>query len=404
MQASARNNDLKFKNFYNSCEDLANLIGKKKNALHRLLQSYETYDVVEDEIERSQLALRGLRDELMNINNPKMNLNIATFFPLNLPLYSLVLFGIAPSIFSRNLFIRPPDVMYETLEKLWKLLNIDTFFPVISLNPSPRHIFVQLYAQESDVIIFTGKYDNAIDIHQKCPYSVLLYNGSGINPFILFDNADVKLSVKKAIEMRCFNSGQDCAGPDAFFIPSVLADEFCDLLRTNLKKVKVGDSTDNSVTIGPTRKTSYIDELRIWLSAHDNDIIYGGKIDPKKNLVYPAIIRRKLSSTDKEDFHEFFAPYFYILEYDNNDTLSNILLSQPFKYRSMYVSIFGSNQELESKIKFAHILNNVIVNDIEYGNHEYGGYGKHSNFILNGESTTVKPILISRDMQIGLSE
>jgi aldehyde dehydrogenase (NAD+) len=391
--------DSKLTSFIKLSNEFADILDSRSVDIFELLKTYETYDVVQDEIARSINTLRGLESEMKNITNPKINLNISTFFPLNLPLYSLVLFGIAPSMFSNKVYIRPPEVMHEILNKLWNLLDISTYFPNIILTPSPRHIFVQLYASESDVIIFTGKYENAIDIHVKCPDALLVYNGSGINPFIVFENADINLAVDKAIEMRCFNSGQDCAGPDAFFISTKIASQFRNKLIIKLEKIKVGSSNDKEVIVGPIKKVAYINELKNWLTDHKKDMIFGGKIDVENCLVYPSIVSRKIQLKDDEKFHEFFAPYFYLLEFDNLDSLKVILHSEHFVKRSMYVSIFGENKEIEKQLTTVKILRNVIVNDVEYGNSEYGGYGQQSNFLMYGNNKDVHPILINRDVQ-----
>ncbi len=384
-------------NFYKTCDKFAELIEEKKPELMALLTVYETHDAAEDEIMRSLVTLRGFPKEMDAIDNPLENLMIATFFPLNLPLYSLVLFGVAPSIFSQHVFIRPPEVMQPVLEKIWKILDIDQFFSNISLHPTPRHIFVDLYASTADVIVFTGKYENALDIHKKCPEALLVYNGSGINPFLLFANANVQLAVDKAIEMRCFNSGQDCAGPDIFLVPSALGTEFVDLLKEKAQKLVVGSTKSPKTDIGPTIKQKYIDHLEDWLEQEKSHIVYKGKIDKKKRLVHPYIIRKNVTE-HAGTFHEFFAPVFYVLEYDSTKDLEKLILSDLFKQRGMYVSVFGDNQAVEKKLTFVRLLKNVIVNDVEIGNTEYGGYGIHANFLLFKGKQATHPVLISRDV------
>ena len=77
--------------FIERCETLAGGIVQNRNAIMLLLTKYETHESAKDEIERSLEALRGVSDELNTIHYPEYNLTLATFFPLNLPLYSLVL-------------------------------------------------------------------------------------------------------------------------------------------------------------------------------------------------------------------------------------------------------------------------------------------------------------------------
>ena len=291
--------------FLKTCLAFSTKIREHEDELMKLLVSYETHNTAEDEITRSLEVLAGAEAELSPIKVPLENLTIATFFPLNLPLYSLILFGVMPSIFSKNVFIRPPQVMEEILARLWDILEIPKYFPEVSLKIAPRHIFVDLYASESDVIIFTGKYENALDIHKHCPYSLLLYNGSGVNPFLLFSNADVDLAAKKAVEMRCFNSGQDCAGPDAFIVPGSIREEFVKKLVYYLQEINVGNTTDPSTNVGPTVKESYITELSRWLNQDHGKIIYGGKIDTKNHFVYPTIALEKIAERTTDSFHEF---------------------------------------------------------------------------------------------------
>lgn len=393
-----------FEAFTEACSDLAEHIERNREVLLPLLRQYETDEAAHDEIARSTEALRGIAAEMENITDPLQGLNIATIFPLNLPLYSLIIFGVIPSIFAKNVFIRPPEVMRPILGSLWKILEIHERFPVISLKPTPREAFVQLYASECDVIIFTGKYENALAIHKRCPYALLIYNGSGVNPFVLFENGDIGLAAKKAVEMRCFNSGQDCAGPDAFFVPSSMKDDFISRLESELKDIKVGSTEDPSVKVGPIMKVAYISELKRWLEKHRDNIVYGGQIDDGNHLVYPAIVSEHLDPAGSYEFHEFFAPYFYVLAYDDAEDLRQIFASEAFKERGMYVSVFGDNQEIESELtSTVQVLKNVIVNDVERGNEQYGGFGPCANFLLFGDKKAVHPVLISRDMHKMLS-
>ena len=384
--------------FYKNVEILKNKIHSQETKLIDLLTKYETHDAARDEITRSIETLLGAKAEFSDIDNPLSNLKIATFFPLNLPLYSLILFGIMPSAFSKNVFIRPPDVMKKVLDEIWEILDISTTFPALTLNQTPRHIFMSLYASEADAIIFTGKYKNALDVHQKCPDSLLLYNGSGVNPFLILESADIDLAVKKSVEMRCFNSGQDCAGPDAFFIHDSIVDEYIEKLQVQLSKLKVGDTKDSGVSIGPTLKESYIEELVDWISDNDINVVWGGEIDTINHFVHPTIARSKLSDLSNPEFHEFFAPFFYIVSYSTEEELESIGQSTDFRDRSMYVSVFGDSEVVAKYFDSAKILKNSIVNDVERGNNEYGGYGEKANFILFGDQKIVSPILISRDL------
>ncbi|MDZ7786505.1 MAG: aldehyde dehydrogenase family protein [Candidatus Saccharibacteria bacterium] len=389
--------------FYSKAEKLAELIKARETELQKLLQRYETRDAADDEIKRSIETLKGAERELSLLKKPLSNLRVSTFFPLNLPLYSLVLFGIMPSAFAQKVFIRPPEIMNDTLKQLWDLLEVSDFFPALSMKPSPRHLFIELYASDSDVVIFTGKYKNALDIHEKCPDSLLVYNGSGVNPFIVFENANVVLAAQKAVEMRCFNSGQDCAGPDAFFVHRDVSTIFINELQKNLENINVGSTEDPKTNVGPIMKNSYIQELERWIADEKPNILFGGKIDHKNKYIYPTIIKATVRENGNKDFHEFFAPFFYVVVFENEAELQEVVNKYNFNRRAMYVSYFGKNENITSNLDTVKLLHNKIVNDVEKGNEEYGGYGKEANFLLFGDTFTVQPILISRDVHKILS-
>ena len=397
-----KQNQNELTDFYDQTQQLATFIADQKSELIKLLTKYETHDAANDEIKRSIETLSGVEKEFSEITKPHNNLTIATFFPLNLPLYSLVLFGIIPSAFAKNVYIRPPQVMEQILHELWDLLHINDKFPELSLKIAPRHIFVSLYAAESDVVIFTGKYHNALAIHEKCPNSLLLYNGSGVNPFIVFDNADIPLAAKKAVEMRCFNSGQDCAGPDVFFVQQSIAKQFIAELTHLLDTITVGKTTNKGTDVGPTVKSTYISELVDWIKDSNANIVYGGEIDIKNQLVHPTIVLSSLNDDTRLDFHEFFAPFFNVITFKTDEQLESVIQMNNFRDRGMYISVFGDNPNIESRLDFVKVLKNCIVNDVERGNQEYGGYGDKANFLLYGDQKITQPILVSRDMHLML--
>lgn len=84
---------------------LANLIKLKEEELINILLDYESYETIRYEIDHSIDCLRNIDIELNYLIAGKVN-SICSFFPLNLPLYSLILFAIIPSFMSDKVFIR----------------------------------------------------------------------------------------------------------------------------------------------------------------------------------------------------------------------------------------------------------------------------------------------------------
>ena len=197
--------------------------------------------------------------------------------------------------------------------------------------------------------------------------------------------------------MRCFNSGQDCVAPDVIFVPEQLKDRFHARLAEELGHLKVGNTRDPNVNIGPIIKDTYVSGIERWIHTEQPYVTYGGMLDLKNRYVYPTVVT-KAARQHTGDFLEFFAPIFYVLTYNTADELDHIFTSEQFTEHSMYVTIFGSNTLLEKKLPKSTILRNVTVNDAEDGNSPYGGWGPKANLLIYGDKQIPRPILITRDI------
>ncbi|MBU2578310.1 MAG: aldehyde dehydrogenase family protein [Patescibacteria group bacterium] len=366
-----------------------------KKELIDILLEYESYETACHEIDRTLKCLNNIKTEEKYLIYGNVN-SISTFFPLNLPLYSLVLFAIVPSFMAKNVFVRPPILMQEILGKISKRLNLSQHFPGIHILRAERRLFVDGYASVSDVIIFTGKFKNALHVKKRCPFSLFIYNGAGINPIIVSQNADINIAAQKTLEMRVFNSGQDCAGPDAILVDEKILSIFLEKLFKLLDKIKVGNYKNRNVRIGKFIDQERIPSIEKLFNRFKKSIVYGGKIDHKNLITYPTVILNNLKNNQFK-YIEFFAPIFNIFPYNSDKQLDSFFQDKKYLRNAMYVSIFGNLDYIE-KIKKSVIIKNKIVNDVEEGNKAYGGYGECANFINYGNKFSYRPILISKEI------
>ena len=166
--------------FHDSCERLADVLSSEGGGrAKRILREIETAESVSYELEHSVETLRGFRDEFSNLSSPLRGLTVSTFFPLNQPLYHLVLMAIAPAAFANHVFVRVPEVLRDTLPCLVDELEIRDGPPKISFHLLPRHAFRQMYVADSDVIVFTGRFENAVALNAGFPRALMVFNGCG---------------------------------------------------------------------------------------------------------------------------------------------------------------------------------------------------------------------------------
>jgi aldehyde dehydrogenase (NAD+) len=379
------------------CLDLARIIKEKKPELTALLSTYESHETIADELWRSVDCFEAIAKNPQHIPYGTVDM-MCTFFPVNLPLYSLTVFAIVPGFMSKELFVRPPLLMDAIIREVADILELPTRMPQLKFINMERDLFREAYVSISDVILFTGRYENAMIIEESCkPDSLFIYNGAGVNPVVVTATADIPLAVRKTIEMRVFNSGQDCAGSDGVLVHEEIADDFTNTLLLELQKVKVGDYSDPEVRVGSLVKVDHVPVVKDFFATNKEQIIFGGTIDDTRKLVYPTVIKKDIRAIDYMTYAEFFAPVFFVVTYHTDTDLKKFFSEEKYTDRAMFVSFFSKNPP-PFDIPNTVVLQNKIVNDVERGAEPYGGYGPKANYISYNGAHESHPILITDEI------
>jgi len=357
--------------------------------------SYESFEVAQDEINRSIKALRAIKREMKYLCNSRVD-RISSFLPINLPLYSLVLFGIVPSFMAKKVYMRPPKPMWSIFKKLTFFLK-PVIPPPIEFQYCERKYFLELFIKKSDVIIFTGRYENALSVQRETvPFrSLFIYNGRGINPLLITPNADLNLAVSKCIKVRCFNSGQDCAGPDDIIVHNSIIDPFIEKLIEKLNSLEVKSDYYSGNIIGPIVKTEGLLELQKFFKENKSKIIYGGSVDLTNKICYPTVLVSNLMQ-HSDYTQEFFAPVFNVLIYSNAEDLDFYFQNKDYFDYAMYVSVFGDSPYISKLKRHSIVLQNLTI--LEIDQNTFGGYGRRASYVSYYGFIFPRPILISKEI------
>ena len=85
----------------------------------------------------------------------------------------------------------------------------------------------------------------------------------GKDPFVVCDDADVAGIVQTACRGVWQNMGQNCAGPERFFVYEKVYDEFCDGVARVVRQMRTGAPLSESridcgaITMGPKQLLAY---------------------------------------------------------------------------------------------------------------------------------------------------
>ena len=161
-----------------------------------VLRKYESRQVVDDEIDRSVEALESLVEIGRYFTETPLSQETAAFLPLNLQLYSFVLFGAMPAYQSVSLAIRTPERMKDVFTELFDVLLFAEHYPNVSVFHGSREHFVEQHCKKASVVLFTGRHENFLRIRNTCGKDTLmLFNGVGHNPLVITPSADINLAV-----------------------------------------------------------------------------------------------------------------------------------------------------------------------------------------------------------------
>lgn len=365
-----------------------------KEPMLKTLSSYQSYATSEDEFHRIFECLDSI-EELREYFTRRTG-SVAVFFPLNMPIYALVLYAVFPSLVADSVSVRAPQRMTHLMCQLKPLLQLETYFPSIEIVATSREEFVREHVMSADVIIFTGKLANAQHVMRKCKKdSLFLFNGWGCNPIVIGEDTDLKVAAEKTVSARLFSSGQDCAGPDTVLVSKKDSVEFVAKLKETLKTVSVGSYSDPNVTVGPLADEAQIRLIGNILAKSADHIVHGGLIDYQARTVHPTVIVNDLSVS--MNFEELFAPVIYVNTYEDVSQLPRYFEHPSYIANEMYITLFGSCQYVEALQKSVVVKDQVIF-DIDRGNDEFGGYSMGASFASSNRRIIPKPILVPREI------
>ena len=150
----------------------------------------------------------------------------------------------------------------------------------------------------------------------------------GKDPFVVCDDVNVDSVVQTACRGVWQNMGQNCAGPERFFVYEKVYDEFCDKVTAVVKKMKTGSSLGDpfvdcgAICMGP-RQMQHYQRLVDDVVSKGGKVLAGGYI-PKagselsKGSFYPPTILADVPESAIIAQEEIFGPIMCIFKVKGN--------------------------------------------------------------------------------------
>lgn len=376
---------------------MAELIKSFRQEIISILIATETYKMAEDEIFRSLKLLESIETEQSNYLH-NLDVSACSYLPLNQPLYSFVLNVVVPSFICKTVYYRPPKMLCELHVKLFRIL--DKALVGVKICPVSRRQFYKHYCTKSDLIIFTGKLENALKLkNDLSPRTAMIFNGSAVNPIVITSDADLQHAAKDCVLARLFNSGQDCMAPACIFIERNTASEFLRYLFDEVNSLSVGDNESPDTDIGRLIDEQSLLDFIEYKKMFAGSVYLDSDINIANKTMSPAILYYEDSTFSIDNI--YFAPYFVVVAFDNILDVQKMINTKFCETYAGYISLYGetaSRCNWSSGVAPLTSLHNSTLFDYEDGNKEFGGYGFGCNFIYNGKEFEIRPILMLREI------
>lgn len=233
----------------------------------------------------------------------------------------------------------------------------------------------------------------------KAAKKMFIFEGPGKNPFVVFDDADVKLAATSLFLARFRQGGQVCMSPGIMYVHAKVFDEFVDSFAKLTKTLVVGDAGDSKTNIGPLGSPLAVTRIKEQLEdakSKGAKIIHGGKIEG--NLVYPTIIvNTNQSMTGMHE--ESFGPICWFESFDSTEEVIETIKKLRFGLQLMFygqrdmprmlAEFKGEDycHEVDDFVfgKYGRVLVNFDVaqeSGVGRQGHAFGGYG-YSGWVCN---------------------
>jgi acyl-CoA reductase-like NAD-dependent aldehyde dehydrogenase len=133
----------------------------------------------------------------------------------------------------------------------------------------------------------------------------------GSDPFIVLEDADLRLACEKAASARLLNSGQSCIAAKRFIVVKKAVKEFTEGFVAAAKALKVGDPLDKATDVGPLANREQLDKIISQVEDAKRKgakVLCGGFRLDRKGYYYMPTILANASSSMKVLSEEVFGP------------------------------------------------------------------------------------------------
>lgn len=303
---------------------------------------------------------------------------IGAIVPWNYPFHN-VFNPVSAALFSGNAIVIKVSEYASWSIRYYKAI-IDACLVAVGASPDLVQFIVgygstgsALVKSGVDKVIFVGSPSVGVMVAKTAADSLtpVVLELGGKDPFVVCDDVNVDSVVQTACRGVWQNMGQNCAGPERFFIYEKIYNEFCDKVVKVVSKMKVGASSladplidCGSICMGPRQLQAYqrlVDDA-VKKGAR---LLHGGFIPTNSTgSFYPPTVLADVSENAIIAQEEIFGPIMCIFKVSSNSDEEAIRMANNCEF-ALSSCAFAGDASRAKKVASQLNAGMSAVNDVE---------------------------------------
>ncbi|MDR0467574.1 MAG: aldehyde dehydrogenase family protein [Campylobacteraceae bacterium] len=260
-------------------------------------------------------------------------------------------------------------------------------------------------SEEIDAISFIGSSNTGKKIYKNASKTIkrIVLELGGKSPSIILEDVSLEEVIPKVIDVAFSNSGQACHAGSRLIVPKSKLQEVEKLLVENIKKLKIGDPSDESVKIGPMINEKQYKNVQTYIQSGIDEgakLLCGGA-EKMEGFDRGYFVKPTIFVCEHQNYkivkEEIFGPVLSVLSYESEDEAVEIANNTEFGL-SAYIFTNDDKKALHfaKNIKSGRVLINRASSPAPYppfGGMKQSGIGRMGGKYSLDEFSEIKSIL-----------
>lgn len=224
----------------------------------------------------------------------------------------------------------------------------------------------------------------------------------GSDPYLILEDADIKLAVEACVSGRLLNAGQSCIGAKRFIVVEEIYKTFEEQFVERMRQAHTGDPFNETIDYGPLARHNLREDLHLQVVNSINkgaQLLTGGVIPEGAGAFYPPTVLTNVTPGMPAYNEELFGPVATLIK--AKDEAEGIAIANDTLF-GLGAAVFTSDLERGKHIAETEIeagccfVNDFVRSDprLPFGGIKESGYGRELSHYGMKEFLNIKTVYV----------